>query len=376
MQKKYIIIPVGILLVGFIVMQVLMSFREEPERTAPKAKVKMVNTGVISLKDVSLDVVAYGRLSTAQPITLFSEVNGTLISGNVEFQPAQIFKKGDLLAAIDDRQIRLNINSTKSDFLTALATVLPEIKVDFPNEYQVWQAYFNGCGFENKLSPLPETHDQKIKLYLSRFNIYKLFFQIRNLEIQAEKHYFYALFNGSIVSADLRPGSTARVGSEIGKIINLDHMEVEVPVPARDLNWIDRNKEVVFTSSELSGIWTGRIQRIGKQIDDKTQTIPLFITIKNSHKQELIDGIFLKAEIPGRTIKHAVNIPRNTIYDERYVYLIKAGRLNKQEIFIARTGLEEVIVNEGLSDGDTLVTSTMQGVAEGMLAKPIMSEKD
>jgi multidrug efflux pump subunit AcrA (membrane-fusion protein) len=376
MQKKYIFIPIGILLAGFIVMQLLMSSRVEPERSAPRAKVKMVNTEIINLKDVSLNVVAYGRLSTAQPITIFSEVNGILRSGDVIFQPAQNFKKGNLLAAIDDRQIQLDINSAKSDFLTALATVLPEIKVDFPDEYQVWQTYFDGCRFDTRLSPLPQTDNQKIKLYLSRFNIYKLYFQTRNLEIQSEKHYFYAPFNGSIISADLRPGSTARVGSQIGKIINLDDMEVEAPVPARDLNWIERNKDVVFTSSELNGTWTGRIKRIGKQIDDKTQTIPLFITIKNSHKQELFDGIFLKAEIPGRTIEHAVNLPRNTIYDERYVYLIKDGRLKKQEISIARTGLEEVIVNEGLSNGDTLVTGTMQGVADGMLARPIMSGND
>ena len=171
-------------------MQVLLNLRSATPQRKPQPRPKIVEADIVKLANVSSKIVAYGRLKTAQPVILYSEVSGIMMNGNVPFQPAQSFKKGDLLLKIDNRQIRLDLNSAKSDFLTALASVLPEFKVDFPEEYEVWQEYFNNCGFDKKIDPLPETENQKIKLYLSRFNVYKLYFQVRNLEIRLSKHFF------------------------------------------------------------------------------------------------------------------------------------------------------------------------------------------
>ena len=188
MKRNIILLPVAILVGGFVIMLILLSFRKDPPKSLPALKSKIVEAEIVSLKKVPSKIVAYGRLTSAQPIILISEVNGTIVAGDIPFQPAQAFKKGDLLLKIDDRQIRLDINSTKSDFLNALASVLPEIKVDFPDEYAIWQTYFNNCEFNKKLTPLPQAKNQKIKLFLSRFNVFKLYFLARNLEIQLERN--------------------------------------------------------------------------------------------------------------------------------------------------------------------------------------------
>ena len=225
-RRILIILPIVILVVGFLAMRFLISMKSEPPKRVQQQRVKIVGAEIVEYRKIPTSIVAYGRLTSAQPIVLFSEVAGTLIRGDVPFQPAQSFKKGDLLLKIDDRQISLDINTAKSDFLTSLATVLPEIKVDFPDEYEKWQRYFDNCDFDKCFQPLPQTEEQKIKMFLSRFNVYKLYYAVKNLEIRLEKHYFYAPFNGSVVSADLRVGSTARNGTRLGEIINLDHLEV------------------------------------------------------------------------------------------------------------------------------------------------------
>lgn len=369
MTRKVIMIPISILLAGFLIMVFLISFQEDPPDAKPTPPLKIVDVEVVQLQNVPTKITGYGRLTSTQPVILYSEVNGTLLNGSIPFLPAQSFKKGDLFLKIDDRQIILDLNSTKSDFLNALAAVLPEIKVDFPEEYVVWQTYFNNCSFDKRMETIPETNNQKIKLFLSRFNVYKLYFLVNNLEIQLEKHYFYAPFNGSILTADLRAGSTARVGIRLGEIINLDDMEVEVPISSQDVQWIDRKKSVKFSSSEISGEWSGKIKRIGKNIDTRSQTVQVFISVGNSHKDELLNRVFLKAEIPGNTVDHAYSVPRKAIYEENFVYLIKDGKLDYHEINVARTELESVIVDNGLATGDTLVVEVLQGVAEGMMAR-------
>ena len=251
MKSKAVFIPIIIIIASIIIMFALFSFRSDPQKMPAVPLVKIVDIQVASLQDITSEITGMGRLTSVLPLTLFSEVSGTVMQGTVPFQPAQYFKKGDLILKIDDRQIQLDIKSAKSDFLNALSSVLPEIKVDFPAEFQVWESYFNQCDVNAPLPPLPKTDNQKIKLFLSRFNVYKLYYSVRNLEVQLEKHFFYAPFSGSIISADFRVGSIVRNGSRLGEVINLDNLEVEIPIPVEDISWIDKKTAVRLHSVEL-----------------------------------------------------------------------------------------------------------------------------
>ena len=377
MKSKVILIPVIIIIASLVIMITLFSLRSDPPKALPTPQTKIVDIEVAHLKDIQSEIVGLGRLTSALPLVLYSEVSGVVMEGTVPFQPAQYFNKGDLILKIDDRQIQLDIKSAKSDFMNALSSVLPEIKIDFPKEFQVWEAYFNRCDVYSALPPLPETDNQKIKLFLSRFNVYKLYFSVRNLEIRLEKHYFYAPFSGSIITADLRVGSIVRNGSRLGEVINLDILEVEIPISAEDVVWIDKTKPVTLTSSELGKQWTGNITRVGNSIDPKTQSVSLFVRLKTTSMSEIFEGIFLRAHIPGTIQKSAILIPRKIVYQDNYVYCIKKGRLDFRPVKISRRQTDSVIVTGGISEGDTIITEVLQGVAHGMLARPksILSEE-
>jgi len=364
------LIVIAILSVGLIGMLVLSSMREEPKKQTPPPRIKVVNSIVTRSENNPTVIEAFGRLTSTQPIALISEVNGTIERGKISFQPAQSFSKGDLIVKIDDRQTKFQLNQTKSDFLSALAAVLPEIKIDFPDEFDKWQNYFNSISFDEEITELPKVSNQKIKLFLTRFNVYKLYFTIKNLEITLDKHYFYAPFSGSIQNAELREGSTVRAGSKLGDIINLEDMEVEISLPVTDVKWIDYSKQVKITSNQIAGIWDGKIKRISDVIDNQNQTVTAYISILN--RKGLFNGIFLKAEIPGKSLNNSFSIPRKSIYSDEYVYLIKNGKLDYRKVEIARKETERVIVSDGINSGDTLVTELMQGVSSGMLAKPIL----
>jgi RND family efflux transporter MFP subunit len=367
-NMKKLIIPAAILITGFILMSILLNMKEEKPKRETKPIPRIVEVERVELESVPSSIEAFGTLTSAQPVVVYSEVAGILMKGDIPFQPAQSFRKGDVLIKIDDRQIKLDLNSTKSDFLNALATVLPEIKVDFPDEYKLFQNYFNRAEFDKPLDKLPEVKNQKIKLFLSRYNVYKLYFAVQNLEIKLEKHYIKAPFDGSIVTADLRVGSNARVGTRLGEIINLENMEVEIPVPAIDVKWIDYSKKVIFTSEILDGSWTGKIIRTGRSIDNRTQTVPVYIAVDNARNSGLVAGTFFKAFIPGKRIEDAVRIPRKSLYKDEYIYLIKNGKLDLRKVNVSRKETNSVIVNSGIQTGDTLVVELLQGVAPGMPA--------
>ena len=88
---------------------------------------------------------------------------------------------------------------------------------------------------------------------------------------------------------------------------------------------------------------------------------------KNGH-EELINGIFLRAIIPGRIVQNAVSVPNRALYNESFVYLIQNGKLEFRQVNIAKRQMDHVIVSNGIASGDTLVTELLQGVAPGMPA--------
>lgn len=366
------IIPVLIVVIGFCALIFFSSFKEDPPKKPHEVKIKIAAAEKVKLKDIQSRVVAYGRLKSSQPVVMTSEVNGILEQGSLNFRPGQSFKKGDLLIKVDDRQMRFDIKSRKSDLLNALASVLPEIRVDFPEHYKKWEDYFNKVSFDKNIPDLPEASNQKIKLYLSRFNVYKIYFNIKSLEIKLDKYSFYASFDGAVISTDLRIGSSVRPGTRLGEIINLESLEMEVPVSAEDISWIDRNEPVVLTSSEIAGQWTGRIERIGKTIDTKTQTVYVYIAVQE-RDEKLINGVFMKAEMPGRIIENAVIVLRKAVYEDTYVYVIADGVFDYRRVDVARRELDYVIVKDGLKEGEMMVTEMLQGVASGMAAQVKLS---
>ena len=374
MKRKLIVLsPVILVVLGFAVMKVLMSFKEDQPKRSAVVKPRLVETQIVELGDVPASLTTFGTLASSQPVSLISEVSGTLKSGTIKFQPAQSFKKGDLLLKVDDRQIKLQLNSTKSDLLTALATLMPEIKVSTPKIFQIWQSYFDSISFEKPIGPLPAADDQRLKALLARYNIYKLYFSVQDLEIRASKHYFYAPFNGSIVSAQLRVGSTAAPGTRLAEIINLDELEVEIQVPAADIRWIKTNAKVDLTTPDGSINWKGHIDRIGNVIDTRSQSIFAYIKLDDTANVTPTAGVFLRADIVAETIPNAMKVSRRAVYEESYVFLVQDSKFVQRNINIAFDEGDYYILNGGLTPGDTLVSELLQGVSAGMPAKAFQS---
>jgi len=375
-RKVILIVPVILILVGFLIMRVLMSFKEEQPKRNAMIKPRSVETQIIRLGEVPATLTTYGTLASSQPISLISEVSGTLQTGDVKFQPAQSFKKGALLLKIDDRQIRLQLNSTKSDLLTALASILPDLKVSTPEIYNTWQRYFDSIKFDEAIKPLPGTNDQRLKALLARYNIYRLYFSVQDLEIRAAKHYFYAPFNGSIVSTQLRAGSTAAPGTRLAEIINLDELEVEIQIPAQDANWIQKYSRVQLETPDGVKQWNGHIDRIGSVIDERSQSILAYIKLDESENITPTAGIFLRTDIVAQSIPNAIKVSRRAVYEKAYVFLVDQSKFVQRNVDIAFEDGDYYIINGGLMPGDTLVTELLQGVSEGMPAKALQTPLD
>lgn len=317
MNKKPLIISglVVIILGGAVALMAFLSSLKEPPkiRKVPEVK-KYVRTEEVKYEDILTHVIAYGRVETAQSLDLLSEVSGRMYEGKVRLKEGQNFRRGDLLFQIDATEASLTLKSQKSNFLRDLAAILPDLKIDYPESFEVWQGYFSKLEIEKDLPPLPEFQSEKEKTFLATKGIYSTFYTIKSAEERLRKHWYYAPFDGSISEIVLETGAFVNSGTKIGKIMRKGYHELKVAVETKDIPWIQLGTETSIYSNETQQSWHGTVARISDYINQNTQSIDVYISIDPSGGK-IYDGQFIEAAIPARIIKDGMEIPRNIIYN-------------------------------------------------------------
>jgi membrane fusion protein, multidrug efflux system len=357
---------IAIIAISFAVMDVLASMKEEPKMKPPPEVRKYVDVQPVAYSDVKTEIMAYGRVRTAQSLDLLSEVAGRMHQGNIRLKEGERFKKGSLLFYIDDREAALTLKSQKSTFLRDLAAILPDFKIDFSASYDTWQAYFSKLDIDKDFPELPEAKSDKEKTFLATKGIYSSFYTIKSAEERLKKHRYYAPFDGSIAEVVMESGGFVNPGTRIGRIIRTGDLELMVSVDTRDVPWIIQGSEVRIFSDETQQAWRGRITRISDLVNANTQSVDVYLAL-NAGGPKIYDGQFLRAAMPSRTVKDAMLIPRNVIYNGNEVFVLEDSLLKKHTVIVYKT-TEEIAVVNGLQEGSLLVVEPLINAHNNMRA--------
>ncbi|MCA9786797.1 MAG: hypothetical protein KC488_09605, partial [Candidatus Cloacimonetes bacterium] len=203
MKPKQILFTVLMLLLGWVAMQMLIRAREAKVRRPAPAVEVVVNTMVAKPGNLDTRVTAWGRVRTVADIELLSQAEGTVEGGDREFMPGARFERGAVLLKVDDRPVRLKLESARSDLLNSLTRTLPELEFDAPEDGPAMNAWLGDFDLRQTLKPLPEVSSRAERL-LSQAGVIRLWNTARDLEIQLERHEIRAPFDCTVITANLR----------------------------------------------------------------------------------------------------------------------------------------------------------------------------
>ncbi len=368
MQKRQyiIIISAVIILGGSIGLNMFFaSLKEAPEVRKPPGAKKYVKTAPVIYSDINTHINAYGRVQTAQSLDLISEVAGRMFEGQIRLKEGESFKKGTLLFYIDDKEASLTLKSQKSNFLRDLALILPDLKIDYSDNYDSWQNYFGRIDLNKSLPELPNVKSDKEKTFLATKGIYATYYTIKSAEERLSKYRFYAPFDGSLTKVNIETGSFLNPGVSIGTIIRSGIHELQVAVETKDIPWVQLGTMVEIYSEETQQKWVGEILRISDVIDPNTQSVNVFLSIKPG-QQKIYDGQFIQASIPARQVKDGMIIPRNSLYNTNEVFVVEDTLLKVKQVFVHRTMKEDVIIS-GLKDNEQVVVEPLINAHNNMV---------
>ncbi len=369
MNKRQLIIILsgtGIITVAFMLAGFFAGQKEESKFEKTKVVKKYVDTKRVAYESVETQVITYGRVETAQFLDLLSEVSGRMFQGKVRLKEGQSFRKGTLLFYIEDDEALLNLKSEKSNFLRDIAGILPDLKVDFNDNFNAWKSYFNVLDIDKNFPDLPKATSEKEKTFLATKGVYSSFYSIKGMEVRLSKHRYYAPFDGSITEVNLQSGSFVNSGAKIGRVIRAGVHELKVAVETKDIPWIQTGAPVRIYSDEAQLYWDGNVIRISDYVNQNTQSVDLFIAIK-PNGQKIYDGQFFQAAIPARTITDGMIMPRNALYGGNEVFVLQDSLLKVQHINVLRLTEEDAIFN-GLDEGVDLVVEPLINAHNNMKA--------
>jgi multidrug efflux pump subunit AcrA (membrane-fusion protein) len=303
-----------------------------------------------------------GRISSYENISLSAEVSGKIMQGSIPFKTGQAFKENDLLIQIYNEDVKTALMSGKSSFLRTISTILPDMNIDFPDEYAKWKEFFSQIKVDKNLPKLPETKTEQEQIFLASKGVLSEYYSLRQQEINLKKYTIYAPFDGSFKKVSREIGSVASMGAELASIIRTDKLEIIVPVLPKDSKWIKTGNQVKLIGSQSTK--TGKVSRIADFVDASTQSINIYIDYYPNDENAFITGEFIDVQFNIAKKITGIKIPREALLDNNQVYLILNQILKLKSIEIERM-LDDHIIISGIKDGETIVMESLANISEG-----------
>ena len=371
-MRKYVTIVIGILLVAASA-YIAQDLAKTKKKKRPKnEKVRpTVFTEIVKNSNVSVSVLESGRLMAKHRIEVFSEVQGVMVPTKKEFKPGVYYKKGETVVNIRNDDFYANLQAQKSNLQNLITSILPDLRLDYPEAYKKWDEYLRSFDMDKPISELPEPSTDKEKFFVTGRNIYTTYYNTKNMEITLGKYNLRAPYSGILTEALVTPGSLIRPGQRLGVFIDPSVYEMEVSINKSILPSLKVGEHVLVRDAEShEDKADGKIIRINGSVDRLTQTVKVFIELRG---KSLKEGMWLEAIMNGQPIPESVEISRSLLVDESKVYVLQDSALHLVDVEPVFFNQKTVVV-KGLKDGQTLIAKAVPGAYSGMEVKKYQGE--
>lgn len=365
-RKLILNIGLGIVLVivAYFVSNYMIESNKRPDRP-PQKIVKTVFTQPVENGTIPIVIRANGNLVAKNRIDLFSEVQGVLQPSVKEFKPGTTYRKGEVILKMNSEEHYANLQAQKSALYNSITSIMPDIRLDYPDEYQKWQDYLEKFDFEKATPPLPETSSDKEKFFVSGRNIYTTYYNLRNMEVRLTKYIIRAPYDGVLTEAMVNPGALVRQGQKLGTFISTKSYEMEVAVNAKYMDLLQIGNKVDVFDRDQERSWQGTIIRVNGRVDQTSQTVKAYIQLNDP---KLKAGMYLEAHLVAKSEENAFEMERKLLVNNESVYVLQDSIIDLVKVDPVYFNDKTVVV-KGLANGTNVLSKSVPGAYPGMVVK-------
>ncbi|MEA1785509.1 HlyD family efflux transporter periplasmic adaptor subunit [Arenibacter sp. GZD96] len=370
--RKIVLTVLGIvlILISIYAAKVIVDNKKTP-RPRPERVVKLVFANTVQNGTVPIVVKANGNVLAKRRVELFSEVQGVFKRGTKLFRTGQQYNAGETIIRIDAAEYAASVQSAKSNLYNLITTLMPDLRLDYPEIYPKWQAYLTSFDLQKTTPALPEMTSEKEKFFITGRGILTNFYNVKNLEERLYKYVIAAPFNGVLTEALVTEGTLVRSGQKLGEFIDPGEYELEVSVSKAYSDLLKIGERVNLANLDRSKTYQGKVVRVNSRVDQASQTIKAYIEINDN---SLSEGMYLEALLNAREEQNAIEIDRGLLLENDKVFVVRDSVLDVIDVKPVYFSDKKVVVKD-IPDGTVMVSKPVVGSYAGMLVK-IFEEKE
>ncbi|SDG42911.1 efflux RND transporter periplasmic adaptor subunit [Psychroflexus sediminis] len=367
-MRKIILYVLGVLLLagGVLGAKFIIDSKEVP-KSASRKTIKTVFVDTVQNSTVPIIIPANGNLLAKRRVELYAEVQGVFDYSAKAFRTGQAYKKGQTLIRIDALEYRASVQSAKSNLYNQITAIMPDLRLDFPEIYPKWQRYLNAFDIKETVPPLPEYDSEKERFFINGRGINTAYYNVKNLEERLLKYKITAPYDGVLIQALVTEGTLIRSGMMLGEFIDPEVYELQVGIAKDYADLLREGGFVSLINKQGTQRYSGKVNRINASIDQATQTVSVFIEVKDSSLKE---GMYLKALIEAKKEENAISIDRSLIDDEDNIFVVKDTILKRLKVKPVYFSDEQVVV-KGIPEGELILAKQVPGAFSGMRVEVI-----
>lgn len=313
-----------------------------PTKEKSKQAPMQVSAQVLQLETQEKDFYATGSLVADDHVVISSEIPGKIIA--LSFTEGGYVEKGQWIAKLNDAEMQAMLRKLQ------IQEELAEKK-------------------ESRKKQLFTSHGLSADEYessLNEWNILKA--EINILKEQIEKTNVRAPFKGRIGFKQTSVGAFVQPGNPIAQLVKLDPMLVEFSIPENQSSSIKLGQKVRLHIEAQAKEIQAEVFAIEPMIELNSRSLKVRARFPNSNHQYKPGG-FARVYFSHATEDKSILIPNETlvpILKGYKVFTFSQGVVKEVLVQTGNRNENHVAIQSGLKPGDTLITSGIMRLKEGM----------
>ncbi len=315
------------------------------EENKTKGKILTVNGIVVTPVEMENKIFTTGSIIANEEVEIRSEIQGMI--RNINFTEGGAVAKGQVLVKIDDREIQAQLKK--------LRLSEKEAKDDVYRKKKLMEL--------NAVSQ--EEYDKALnQLGIIQTDIDLSLSTLEHTEITAP-------FNGVIGLRFISPGGIITPSTLVARLQQTDPVKIDFSIPEKYRLKIKKGSTILFELDGVDTLFQALVYAIESKVDPSTRNIPIRAICSNPGNL-LVPGAFAKVQVLLEKIPDALVVPSQAVIpqiDGEKVFLVKNGKVKSQMIVSGIRTDREVQAEKGLDQNDTVITTGLLQVKDGMEVK-------
>ncbi|HHF0237353.1 TPA: efflux RND transporter periplasmic adaptor subunit [Pseudomonas aeruginosa] len=360
-----LLLVVIVLLVGLLV-------RHRHTNQGDENVSRVVRTTAIAVRDVPVFLNAVGTVTPSTTVTVRAQVQGTLAS--INFREGQVVARGDLLATIDDRALRAQLETAEGALLRDRAQ-LANARRDLDRTRALVDI---GSASRQQLDTQETAVQQAEGIVKADLG------SVGNLRVQLSYTRITAPIDGVVGLRAVDPGNLVQPGDANGvaTLASISPTTVKFALPVDQLSRVlnaQRHGAVRVDALDRDGgnvLAEGTLEAVDNRVDAATGTVMLRARFDDS-EHRLFPNQFVSARVHLETLDKALVVPLSAIRSGNqgaYVFMINDGKAHLQNVMTGPTlNGQSVIVAEAIKPGMQVAVDGIDALDDGAAVRVVTS---